>query len=255
LGASGSAGSPDAREFAAAGETDETANGSRVSERASNVVAGVCGIGFVVFVVVGFGALIRYMGDLNDPNVDGMLRRSPSEVWAGGYIELLAFVLFLVFAGRLWSLLRAAEGGSGWVSTTGFAALLVSVAFGLAALSSGATAFFLGRRGADEDVLVALLDLRSFTFVLTGPMFALFLGAVALVVLRTRVLAHWVGWTALLLAAVYLVTTPLATSDVAQTPQFLQSLWIVAVAILLIVRRDELHAGVREQPAGAARAG
>src|ERR671933_657579 len=40
----------------------------------------------------------------------------------GLYVEALGALLLLPFAAWLWSVARGAEGGTGWLSTTGFAA-------------------------------------------------------------------------------------------------------------------------------------
>ena len=42
-------------------------------------------------------------------------------------MEILAFLFFLFFLGNLWSALRRAEGGSGWLSATAFGGGLMSV--------------------------------------------------------------------------------------------------------------------------------
>src|SRR3989304_6456465 len=42
-------------------------------------------------------------------------------------MEILAFLFFLFFLGNLWSALRGAEGGSGWLSATAFGGGVVSV--------------------------------------------------------------------------------------------------------------------------------
>lgn len=167
--------------------------------------------------------------------IQDFLARSELRVWAGGYVGLLAELAFLVFAAGLWGILRAAEGAPGWVSTLGLVAATTFFATTVAGdLVPGAAVF---RAGENVDPATAslLLDAKKLAEMLTVPLLAPFLGAAAVVSLRTGALPRWAGWSAAVIAAAALVTVPLGY-ETSQVPSFLTLLWIVAVSVRLLVR-------------------
>lgn len=205
----------------------------RVSER----IVGASGLLYIIGVVVGFGVLV---GSVPGPEAEAgevrdFLARSELRVWTGGYIGLLAVVAFLVFLGGLWGIIRTAEGGSGWVSTTG----LVAAAVGVATVVSGdlvaGAAVFLSGSTVDPATAALLLDLKKLTEMLAVPLFGLFFASVALVVLRAGALPRWAGWGAALVAALSVIAVPLGYEP-SQIPVFLTIVWIAAVSIRLLVR-------------------
>jgi len=60
-------------------------------------------------------------------------------------------------------------------------------------------------------------------------------------VLRTEVLPRWLGWFAAILAAASIVAVPIATTEVAQIPVPLRAVWVVAVSVVLISRRETMQ--------------
>ncbi|MGH3147220.1 MAG: hypothetical protein ACRDTR_15595, partial [Rubrobacter sp.] len=83
-----------------------------------------CGILGVVLVFVGLGIAAASSPGLVDTTLavsEEEIARAFSSpatvgVWVGLYLQVVAFLLLVVFAARLWSTLRRAEGGTGWVS-------------------------------------------------------------------------------------------------------------------------------------------
>lgn len=208
-----------------------------LTARASERIVGASGLLYVIGIVLGFGVLV---GSVPGPEAEaGEIRdfvaRSEIRVWAGGYIGLLAVAAFLVFVGGLWGILRSAEGGNGWVSTTG----LVAAAVGVATVVSGdlvpGAAVFLSGPTTDLSTAALLLDAKKLAEMLTVPLFAVFLGSVALVVLRAGALPRWVGWSAALVGALSVVTVPLGYEP-SQIPVFLTIVWIAALSVRLLAR-------------------
>jgi hypothetical protein len=96
------------------------------------------------------------------------LHHSSTRLYAGGFVELVALALLIVFAGRLWAILRNAEGGSGWLSAPALAGVVTSTAVALGgAMAAEATAFYAGQHGLDANTAGALLDLSGFAFLFT----------------------------------------------------------------------------------------
>lgn len=208
-----------------------------LSERLSERVVGVSGVLFVVGAVGGFGVLV---GSVPGPRaeageIEDFLARSEVRVWAGGYIGLLAVLVFLVFAGGLWNVLRAAEGGTGWISTVGLAAAIANVAVTIAGdLVPGAAVYGAGS-GVEPDVAAVLLDAKHFAEMLTVPLIGMFLASAAFVTLRTRILPRWTGWSAAAIAVAAVIGVPFGY-EASQLPVFLAALWILAVSIRLLAR-------------------
>jgi hypothetical protein len=162
--------------------------------------APLAGLVFVVLVIVsiivgGFDSV-----DTNDSTakVVDFWKDNDSQQAISALIGALALVPFLWFLGVLRSVLRVAEGGAGRLSATAFAGGIVLVAF---AAANNAIQFAAAESVGDVPPLVTqtLSTLYNDFFVgFPVGVGTLFL-ATALVILRTRVLAAWLGWTALII--------------------------------------------------------
>ncbi|MFY9578121.1 MAG: hypothetical protein WAQ33_02245 [Gaiellaceae bacterium] len=210
-----------------------------MTDRASNLVAGICGIVAVLAAEIAFFAVVGTTPELgaSTHTIDDFFTRSSTRVYGGGYAVVVAFPLILVFFGRLRELLRRAEGEGGWLATTAFGAAVAAVGLEAVALTAEASAYYAGRHGADATTVAPLIDVDGFAFVLGGIPFAVFLGATAAIVLRTGGLPRWLGWSAAVIA-VALPATLWSPKDAAQIPHLLLDLWILAASIVLIRRRE-----------------
>src|SRR5712691_2949736 len=212
-----------------------------MNDRTSNLVGGASGLASVVLGVVGFGVLGGTTPKLGASTeaVTKYVTRSNIQTCTGPYLGLFGLLFFAVFAGRLWAILRRAEGDVAWLSATALGAALVWLAVLLSTdFASGAVAFYAGRRGLDPATAGALYDLKHFGELLAGAIYAVFLAATAAVVLGRRVLPRWLGWTAVVIAVATVVTVPFGPGDLSETPHFLQLLWLLAVSVVLIARRS-----------------
>jgi hypothetical protein len=109
-----------------------------------------------------------------------------------GVVEFVGLILFIPFVGYLFSVLRRAEGGDGWLSATALGAGMISSAMKLA---SGGE--FVAARGVQgiggtriEDVLVAMND---GSFMAHMAPLGVMVGAASAVIIKTRVLPVWLG--------------------------------------------------------------
>ena len=208
-----------------------------LTPRASERIVGASGLLFVIGALVGFGVLV---GSVPGPSaetdeVSEFLARSDVRVLTGGYVGVLAQLAFLVFAAGLWGILRVAEGGNGWVSTLGLAAVVAATATVLAGdVVPGAAAFRSGST-VDPATTALLLEEKKLAEVVTVPLFGLFLASVAIVALRVAALPRWLGWSAAVIASLSIVAVPLGYEP-SQIPVFLTVLWIVALSGRLLAR-------------------
>src|SRR2546422_1697646 len=120
----------------------------------------------------------------SDKQIADFVSLSSARFYSGAFLDLLGLVLFFVFAGRLWAILRRAEAGDGWLSATALGGALAALAVGIGVhVSASAAAFYAGGHGAPARTVATVLDLSGFAELASGMLLALFLGATALVVL------------------------------------------------------------------------
>ncbi len=145
-----------------------------------------------------------------------------------------ALALFVPFLGCLWSVLRAAEGPGGWLSTTALGAGLVGIALKLA---SGAPDVAIHRAHvADGTQLHAALDgLGGAATVISLFPLALAMAAVAALALRAGALPRWLGIGAAVTAAALAVNGTVPTTD--SVPALLLFVLWTLVASVTLFRR------------------
>jgi hypothetical protein len=128
----------------------------------------------------------------------------------GGFLLMLAAVVFIWFAGYLRAVLRRAEGGVGHLSAIAYGGGLATAAFMLVVPASNV----FGALYSDQ-----LSAQGAQTFYLFGDVFlypaamaaAVLVGAMALVALRTRALPSWLAWPSVILA-LWLLIPPLGSA-------------------------------------------
>jgi hypothetical protein len=127
----------------------------------------------------------------------------PGKLLGGFYVDALASLLVIWFAGSVRSALRVAEGGDGRLSAVSFgggvAAAVLFLAYDAVNL---AAAFRADEDGAIDPAVAASLNDVSGLMLAGGAMAsAVFIGAAALVALRRRaVLPAWFAWISIPLA-------------------------------------------------------
>ena len=145
-----------------------------------------------------------------------------------------ALVLALPFLAYLWSLLRAAEGNGGWLSTL---ALVAGVSGVLLKLASHAPELAIHREGIDKGTqLYKALDnaAGAATLISLYPL-AVCCAAVAVIALREHVLPRWLGMFAAITAVALAVNAGFVyASFVPALLLFL--LWTLVTSIVLLRR-------------------
>jgi riboflavin transporter FmnP len=213
-----------------------------MSERASNLVGGICGLAAVGLLVAGFpftGATPEPGASVDD--VAEYLSRSGAQTWTGIYMEFFGLALLIIFVGRLWALLREAEGAVGWIATTALGAAVAALTvlvIGDATMMGAA--FSAGRHGLDPAVVGGMYTVQWYSDLAYGVVNAVFFAASALLVLRRGALPRWLGWLAVVVAITLVVTVPFGPGTTMEPPHVLGFLWIVSVSILMIARSDAL---------------
>lgn len=195
-----------------------------MTDRLLERLGAACGIVYVVLLIVG-------------PSIGG-----PKSTVAFS-LEILGFLFFLFFLGSLWSALRRAEGGSGWLSLTAFGAGLMSVTIKVASAAPVLAARYRAPGGLDPQIARTLQDINNASFFLTFFPLAVFLGAFAIVANRSDTLPGWLGWFAMVLAVAFLAGGVVGSADLASDwagfPMLIFTLWVVATGVVLIRRTGE----------------
>jgi hypothetical protein len=144
---------------------------------------------------------------------------------------------FLWFLTRLRSVLRAAEGGTGALSNLVFGAGVVFTALWMTSAATFASVAYAVRvrdASVSDADFVRVLPQMAWLILLVGAGFAgLFLVLIAsAVIFRTGVLPRWLAWLGIVVAIVLLF-------DVIYVNIVPFLVWVLAAAIVLLVRRNE----------------
>lgn len=162
-------------------------------------------------------------------------------------VELIAILLFLPFLGYLYSVLRRAEGEGAWLSATAFGAGLVDLTIKLGSIAPG---FASRTEGLDPQLHQALEKMNSVAFIVTMLALGVMMAAVAIVILKTRVLPLWIGLLAAITAPACLVNGTFLDAEFG--PAFLLFLlWVICASTVLTLRASRV--GVKAASPNAAR--
>ena len=161
------------------------------------------------------------------------------------FVEILAFLAFLFFLGNLWSALRRAEGGSGWLSATAFGAGLMSVTIKVASAAPVLAARYRAGDGLDPQLARTLQDINDASFYLSFFPLAAFLAAFAIVAIRSGALPKWLGWIAAAVGLAFIVGGMSGSADLqsewAGLPMIVFTFWVIAASVVLIRRAGAVH--------------
>jgi hypothetical protein len=213
-----------------------------VAWRGSRLVA-LSGLGYAILVFLGSAVIGgtsgagRHSLDASEADVASYVQDAdPTRVWAGEYVAVLGYALFALFAAYAWT-----AAGRGDVRQRHSAATLgpAYVYVALALVGTACLAPVLNRTG-DPAAAARFLDLRSALFAIAFVFFAIWLAGVGLRARATRMLPRWLGWGAVVIAALQVVGTAFATIDPGFTgvPTFAGFLWVAIVSVLLARRAD-----------------
>jgi len=151
-------------------------------------------------------------------------------VWAGAYLELVSVGLFLVFA--LWA---AAKLGGGLVGSIASGMAIANVAVTLASLALLDTEAYLAGHQVPLASARMLVTLNGATFITTWFLTAFYLLAVGPLALAQG--RRIVGWSAVAIAAVTLVSVAADPNGIGQMSALAALLWIVGTSVALARRQ------------------
>jgi hypothetical protein len=171
--------------------------------------------------------------------------------WTALSLVVLALLCFMVFVAYLSSVLRRAEGEGGWLSTAALSGGLLTVAANLGGIPPVIAALLIRmNEGLDPQVSAALFHVSEGAHILVWITTPFLLASVAIVVIRTRVLPGWLGWSAAVIAVGLPVNAVFIGLGFFAPPLFLllNLIWIIAVSVIQFMRAS-LRPAEREMPA------
>jgi hypothetical protein len=211
------------------------------------------GSGIAAAVLVAAGALL---GPSDAPGFDAL----PEQVvrWTlddrrrllvSSVVIALGLSLLVVFYAGLRAMVGRAEGPPALLATVAYASFLVVITLGLVSVVLAQAQAFAVLDG-NPDIVRALHEARYLVINLSAAPTIVSAGAFAVVMVRTRFPARWLGWGSALVGLAH-VTALLALSrtgamtpngGLAQLGPFVFLAWALAVSVTLLVGRAELPA-------------
>jgi len=170
--------------------------------------------------------------------VDGV---SAGQTGIGNYIELLGYVLFLVFASFLYAVTRAANPDRlDWIPVLGLVAAAAYVAVSAVAVAEQQTLVEWAKAGADPKTVLGALILDDDTFTLSFELAAVFLTATGVALFKAGRLLRLLGigaiGIALIVFAAGMVGTASIESGIPQAGFLLFTLWTIVASVYLVIR-------------------
>lgn len=162
----------------------------------------------------------------------------PANLLIGGFLIVLGACLFVPFFATLAGTLRRSAGEGDVLSAVVFGGGLVTVTVSLAAVAPVVAAAVLANDGQLSPELAKALSLmNSGLFVVMWATSAIYVAATAVLVLRTRALPRFIGWSGALLAPALLVgSLAVWKYDAGFIAWMLTMVWLIATSIALAVR-------------------
>lgn len=159
----------------------------------------------------------------------------------GNYIELLGYVLFLVFATYLYAVARAVNPDRlNWLTVLGLAGAGAYVAVSAVAIAGQQVMVEWAKAGADAKTALGIYILDADAFTLSFELAALFLAAVGGALLNAGRQLRLIGLTAIVIAAIVfasgLIGTASIENGITQVGFMLFVLWTLLAGIYLLIR-------------------
>jgi hypothetical protein len=197
------------------------------------------GVLFVFAQVAGFGAGAAARGferitlTSTPPEVARAVSAPvPTAVWVGGYVEVIAYLAFLVFTACLGAELRGEHRSRTWASATVLAAGVLVVATSMIGYATEGAAYLRAGDGVDPTIARTLLDVANIAFVLVWAALAVLLLATA----ASRGLPRPLGIAAAALGVTFLAAFAAPSLPLGEIADLALWIWILSVSVTLAMR-------------------
>jgi hypothetical protein len=229
-----------------AGSTKSVRYPVATSERALSRIGAASGVLSFIVTFAGFGLHGGLPSDTSAPAIVTYTRSvSSGRAGAGNYLELLGYVLLLVFATYLYGVARA-NGADRlhWLNVLAVAAATAYVTVSAVAIAAQQTIVESSRAAIDAKTALSLYILDDDAFSLSFEIAATFAIATGLVLATGRPALRTLGGAAILAGAVLLITGLIGTisiqTSIGQAGLLVFELWLVAASVFFLVRPEPL---------------
>ena len=190
------------------------------------------------------------LGDHADKARDALISSSLSKNLAGGYMQVLGSLAFLVGALLLARLLRGREEIDDWLTACIGSAAVVSTALTFATgYAAGAAALYDGHHGAPLATVTTVNDIRTVGFGLSAAVNGVLVLAASAAMLRTPLMPRWLGYAGCAVGLVGIAAVPAMRTGVANVATMLWFTWVAVLAIVAIrMPRSAIATGPMHQP-------
>jgi hypothetical protein len=200
-------------------------------------VAGGLGIAHLVLIFAGIGLSTSAMFEEGRAGVATYAASGMTRTVAGGFVELLGFVLLipvLVFLARALGRSPAGRWAAQSALVAGGAYVALTFSPGLAA---GATAMHAAHSGVGVDTAWVMNNLRIITYVVSLMLLGAHAIGVGIAALGDRFSPRLVGAGGLVTGAVLLTSPLLLSAGLQDIPTLIWSLWWVGLSVQLLRRK------------------
>jgi hypothetical protein len=214
------------------------------------MAAGAFSLAFIVLVFVGdvFTSSVM-LGDKPSAVAAGLVHSSMAKNFAGGYISLLSFLVFLAGATLFARLLRGEGETGGWLSSCMTATAAVYVAVTIATgFAAGAAAVYNGHHGASLATVTTVDDIRNLGFILSGAVSGMFAILLATAARHSGRLPGWVSYSGWVVGIVAIAAVPAGRTGVDNAATMLWFVWLVTLGVAALARAR--RGGLRPSPEG-----
>jgi hypothetical protein len=158
---------------------------------------------------------------------------------AGIFVEAVGIALLLPFVAWLSGHLRQGARDSSWLGPVMVAGAAVWVTIGLALNEAWVGLLDQARNGLDIRMAQTFISINQATYDMTGIVLGLILIAAGAAALRSGTMSRWVGWAAVIIGLLQVVTAP--TGINAGPTGLLADLWILGVSGYYTIRPDRVR--------------
>lgn len=202
-------------------------------------VAGGLGLAHLVLILAGISMSTGAMFEDGRDGVAKYVEGSLTQSVAGGFVELLGFLLLvpvLVFLARALGRTPAGRWAAHSAMVAGGAYVALTFSPGLAA---GATAMHAAQSGVPVDTVWVMNNLRIITYVVSLMLLGAHAIGVGIAALGDRFSPRLVGVGGIVTGSVLLASPLLLGAGLQDIPTLVWSVWWVALSVQLIRRKGE----------------
>jgi hypothetical protein len=193
----------------------------------------------IAHIVMLFGGLAfertPMIGDNAQAQSAALVHSPMAQVFAGGYVETLSFLILLValiaFARVLRGRTEVSRLWASAISAAGSCYVAITIACGFAA---GAAATYDGHHGAPLSTVIAVNDVRNFAYFLSVAVLGLVILCIALAMRASALLPRWVARTGYFVATLCVASVPAERHGVMDLANMVAIAWLIALAVAAI---------------------